>query len=467
MTIESPEDTRTPGSMLTAKLGKNLDCVKILVLINVLVFIGMVCTSKTGLRALIIPNPEALFYWGANLGAFTVNGQYWRLFTSMFVHASIIHLTLNMWALYMFGPDVKGIFGTPRFLAVYIFSGLGGALASIVWNPTQTSSGASGAIVGIAGAMLASLICGKKSEYSNIQPVIFLGVICASLLGGFFYPEIDNAAHVGGLFAGFISGLLLMPYSKENKIFMVSKMAALAVLTISASTASIQAAKADKRSDVYRIDANGMANLRNEKFEEAFYDYDKILKTEIDSKYFVGRAAALIGLKRYQQAMEDCNRAIAANPKDINAYLSRARVSHELGEFEKAVQDLSIVINREPKQGSAYNSRAWSEIALRQYDNALRDANTSLKLNPDTPETLDTRGLAFYCMHDYHKAMIDYERGIELKPNDGACHFHLAMLYEICGQFTNAEQELQLARSLKYVPATWELNLKAQAQIED
>lgn len=439
-----------------------LDCVNVLILINVLVFIAMV--SMTGARALIVPDSEALFRWGANIGAFTIQGQYWRLFTSMFIHASIIHLGLNMWALHMFGPDVLSILGTKRFLSVYFLSGLCGALCSIMWNPTQTSSGASGAIIGLAGAMLSSLLCGKKSEYSHVQPVIFLGVICASLLGGFFYPEIDNAAHVGGFFAGFVAGLLVMPFSDEARIFKFCKFAVLAVISFMFFSFSDQTAKADKRGDVYRIDAEGMADLHAKKYAEAYFVFDRLLKTEINSKFFIGRAAALIGLKRFKQALDDCNKGIAADRHDMKAFLSRARVFHELGEFQDAVNDYSFVIKNEPREAMHYNARAWSEIPLGQYDNALRDINKSLELAPNVPEALDTRGLVFFCLQDYHKAMLDYEKSIQLKPKEGASHYHLAMMYLQCGENKRASEEFKIAEDLKYAPDSWEVQMSKQMQ---
>jgi rhomboid protease GluP len=93
--------------------------------------------------------------WGSNFGPYTTEGEWWRLFTSLFIHFGIAHLLLNMFALTAFGPLVERLFGSVNFLFVYLLAGIAGSLASIAWNPGINSAGASGAIFGILGALMA------------------------------------------------------------------------------------------------------------------------------------------------------------------------------------------------------------------------------------------------------------------------------------------------------------------------
>ena len=120
-----------------------------------------------------------------------------------------LHLLFNMWALGIFGPLVERLYGSINYLCIYLASGLAGSLASLSWHPELNSAGASGAILGMLGAMLAAQLRGGKSFPSNIvrplrnTTLVFLGW---TLYAGFTSNGIDNAAHLGGLAAGFIIG---------------------------------------------------------------------------------------------------------------------------------------------------------------------------------------------------------------------------------------------------------------------
>jgi rhomboid protease GluP len=178
----------------------------VLVAINALVFVAM----GIGGAGWFIPNPVAHLAWGSNFGPYTADGEWWRLFTSLFIHFGALHLLFNMWALGIFGPLVERLYGSINYLCIYLASGLAGSLASLSWNPELNSAGASGAILGILGAMLAAQLRTGKSFPSNIvrplrnTTLVFLGW---TLYAGFTSKGIDNAAHLGGLAAGFITGL--------------------------------------------------------------------------------------------------------------------------------------------------------------------------------------------------------------------------------------------------------------------
>ena len=173
--------------------------------LNVLVFGIMVATGVSFLS----PDTRSLTAWGANAGALTVQGQWWRLFTSMFLHIGIIHLACNMAVLWSIGSVVERFLGRTGFAVVYLLAGLCGSLASIAWNPDVVSAGASGAIFGLYGALLGFLlrdrerIPGDVLQKATKNALVFLGY---NLVFGLANRGIDVACHVGGLLGGFVCG---------------------------------------------------------------------------------------------------------------------------------------------------------------------------------------------------------------------------------------------------------------------
>ncbi|WP_209395760.1 rhomboid family intramembrane serine protease [Rhodoferax sp. AJA081-3] len=153
--------------------------------------------------------------WGANFGPATQDGQWWRLFTALFIHFGVVHLALNMWALWDVGRLVEQLYGRWRFAGLYVVSGLLGNLLSLVLHGNQAvSGGASGAIFSLYGALLVFLWRARRS----VEPGEFRWLFGAALLFsslmlgvGFVVPGIDNAAHGGGLLAGALLGLVLAP----------------------------------------------------------------------------------------------------------------------------------------------------------------------------------------------------------------------------------------------------------------
>lgn len=158
------------------------------------------------------PNGPLLVQWGTNYGPRTLDGEWWRLFTSMFVHFGVLHLALNMWALWGMGQLTEKLFGSASFLVLYLFAGLSGSLASLYWHPSLDSAGASGAIFGVLGGLLAFMVNPKTRIPASVATVHSKSAglfILYNLFNGFAHAGIDNAAHIGGLLAGFAMGWLL------------------------------------------------------------------------------------------------------------------------------------------------------------------------------------------------------------------------------------------------------------------
>lgn len=176
--------------------------------------------------------PGDLAAWGGNLGPVTLSGEWPRLLAAMFLHAGAVHLALNIFLLSRIGPLCEAAWGRSRFLLIYLLCGLAGGLASAWWTShkalralqddvlmafgaapaiaANVSVGASGALLGVAGALLVLAL--HKGKDAQVDLKIVAQVVALNIVIGFVIDGVDNAAHVGGAIAGMaIAALLSMP----------------------------------------------------------------------------------------------------------------------------------------------------------------------------------------------------------------------------------------------------------------
>lgn len=163
--------------------------------------------------SLFQPDLLVLLVLGAKENSLIDAGQYWRLVSAMFLHANLVHVFFNSFALYVLGPETERIYGTPRFLALYFLAGIGGSVASHLLSPAP-AVGASGAIFGLIGGLgifyfLNRAILGEFGR-AQLQSMVAIAVI--NLIIGFSSAGvIDNWGHLGGLIAGALAALALAP----------------------------------------------------------------------------------------------------------------------------------------------------------------------------------------------------------------------------------------------------------------
>lgn len=175
---------------------------------NIAVFLAMALASGSVMDL----SPEVSVRYGANFGPYTLSGEWWRLFTYMFLHGGVMHIFFNMWCLWDLGQLCESLYGRWTYAAIYVVTGVSGGLASIAWNPRVLSVGASGAIFGLAGALIASFYLGEFSLprvaiSGTLRSLIIFAVFnigFGQLVGG-----IDNACHIGGLVSGLALGALI------------------------------------------------------------------------------------------------------------------------------------------------------------------------------------------------------------------------------------------------------------------
>jgi membrane associated rhomboid family serine protease len=188
-----------------------------LVLLNLAVFVAEAISA----RRLGGFNVQQFSDWGANFAPLTVNGQWWRLIAALFIHLNLVHVALNMWALWNVGRLTERLYGRWVFLFLYGAAGIFGGLTSIAWDPARISAGASGAIFGIFGAFLAFLAHRRTQVPAAIVRahwVSTLAFVLFNLVNGAMQAGIDNAAHVGGLLSGFVLGwITARPLAPESR----------------------------------------------------------------------------------------------------------------------------------------------------------------------------------------------------------------------------------------------------------
>lgn len=166
-----------------------------IIAINLIVFALMTLAGGSTRTSILV-------LFGAKVNALIIQGEYWRLFTSMFLHIGFLHLMFNLYALWALGPITEELLGRIRYLTIYIISGVMGSVASFLFTDA-ISAGASGAIFGVLGALVV---------YSRRKPFLWKSgfgknlvvIILINLSLGFFQAGIDVYAHVGGLIGGML-----------------------------------------------------------------------------------------------------------------------------------------------------------------------------------------------------------------------------------------------------------------------
>lgn len=190
-----------------------------LIAINVIVFVIEVLLSpQASLNS--IPY-DVLIKMGAKESVLLAQGEWWRLVTPMFLHGNLLHLLFNNWALYAVAYQLEALLGVRKFLLLYLLAGLGGNILSSVWS-LNLSVGASGALFGLLGCawFFERSIQQRMKQITGYSPKAgaYAVMVVANILFGFIIPQIDNAAHIGGLVVGVISAYVILKATPNRLI---------------------------------------------------------------------------------------------------------------------------------------------------------------------------------------------------------------------------------------------------------
>ena len=174
--------------------------------INVVIFVLLELSGGS-------QSSQNLVRFGANYAPLVTQGQYWRLLTANFLHIGVLHLLVNSYALFALGREVEALFGYPRFMAVYLLTGISGAIASFMLTQ-GLSAGASTSLFGLFGALAVFFYRQRKilGDFGQ-QRLIGLGLTLAINVAIGMQPgsRIDNFGHLGGFIGGVILAWFLCP----------------------------------------------------------------------------------------------------------------------------------------------------------------------------------------------------------------------------------------------------------------
>lgn len=185
-----------------------------IVIINIVVFIILEIQGDT-------EDAQFMLTRGAAWAPLILQGQYWRLFTCMFLHFGFEHLAWNMFSLIFLGDIVESIYGPVRYLIIYLAGGIGGNIVSLLFDIESSeyavSAGASGAIFACMGAfMYAALRRRKNLGAANVRRLLMIVVLM--VLQGLVDRGVDNAAHIGGLISGFLLAAIVRLPRRQRHI---------------------------------------------------------------------------------------------------------------------------------------------------------------------------------------------------------------------------------------------------------
>jgi rhomboid protease GluP len=411
--------------------------------INVAVYIAMVLSGASPTD----PNGAALLHWGANVSSFTLTGDWWRLLTSCFVHIGLFHLAMNMWCLWNLGELAEQLYGRITFLLIYLVCGLGGSLASLWWHSQPTlSAGASGAIFGLAGAVIASTHLGEFSNRVMARSVMrsLLFFVGFNVLLGLGLGIADNACHIGGLVAGVLMGAgiaRLAPHPRLlPRLLIVSGVAALLVF----------AAHTLQQKRGYQLNlARASEESSNGNTAGAIKAYQAAARLRPEKAAQLHIAIAY--LYQEQKDLASAEREFrAAAQSDESALYLLGDVQRKQGHAAEAEASYQQLLARNPRSTLAHLGFGYLARDRGLLDAALGEYRKAAELDPSDSSPLAGMGEVFARQRKYDEALAAYQKAITLPGGDDSeTESALASLYDAKGMKAEAESARKRAQQLK------------------
>jgi len=275
-----------------------------------------------------------LIQFGAKFNPLIMDHEWWRIISSMFIHIGFFHLFMNMLALFYIGNAVERIYGPMKFLFIYLLSGISGGLASFAFT-SSVSAGASGAIFGLFGSLLFFALHERKVFLQTIgRGIIF--IILFNVIFGFIVPQIDNAAHIGGLVAGFISSAIVHLPKRKDIVKQLLAFVAYILLISGFIFAGFSSKTNIIEYNSYQLDLLTESGHFEEVLQLANESIDLTEDELLLFKLKFQRSIAYIELGQYDLAIEDLKSTIEYDDEFHPSYYNLALIYDRIDNSEEA-----------------------------------------------------------------------------------------------------------------------------------
>ena len=355
---------------------------------NAMVFIAMVAASGPSLDF----TRQVMLHFGANYGPLTLSGEWWRLVTYMFLHGGIFHIAINMWCLWNLGTLCEDLYGRWTYAAIYLITGIAGGLTSVAWNPRVLSVGASGALFGLTGALIASFYLGEFSLSGisirgTLSSLLFFAGF--SLFFGFVDPRIDNGCHIGGLVSGLALGALIARLAPQQdaplRRVTVVAVVALALLTAGFGVRQWRGGPMPKGDPVARLQAVikqqpnladahfalAQTYLARDQFPEAEAEFRRVIELQpgnLDARFDLG--LVYLTETRLEDAKSAFIQILAQDPNSAEGHYGLGLVLAEQQNHSAAIDELKKAAPDTHLSG-VYYEMGKSYAKLNRYDDAI------------------------------------------------------------------------------------------------
>ena len=415
--------------------------------INIAVYVLMVVSGVSP----IDPSTQHLLKWGADYGPLSLGAQPWRIFTSNYLHGGIIHLALNMWCLWNLGALAERIFEPWTYALVYTGCGIAGSIASLWWHPTVVGVGASGAIFGMAGALIAALYLGKLPVPKRaIQGTLrsLLTFAAYNLFFGTVAAGIDNSAHVGGLVAGLALGAVLakhlMSPPEERNAWRRWVLIGMALVLF---TTFGYVKKA--RGYVTPLQAASDAFDRGEYDQAISGLQDVVARSPNDASAHGLLGASYLQKKEFDNAEVSLKRALELRPRDTYAEYWMGVLYEITDRHEEARKILADLVEQEPKQGAGLVLLGYTLEKLNREDEAITMYSRAAAADPKDSDAQRSWGSALLKSGKVADAILHLKEAIRLNPKDADAEEALAKAYAAQGMKQESDAALQKANELR------------------
>jgi rhomboid protease GluP len=401
----------------------------VLIALNTLVYLIMAIEGRNFLNF----DGELLLNWGANSGALTSGGQWWRLLTSTFEHGGLLHIALNMWCLYNLGWLAELLFGRSRFTLLYLLCGIGGSLGSICWRGNGLSVGASGAIFGIAGALIPAMLLHSnqklrallKGQLTSIALFVFYNLAFGAASRG-----TDNAAHIGGLLTGLLLGAVF-PTGPDR----------------------------EERSGQMRVAAGTLVALLIFSGAGIFARQHNLAYIEVE------RASDAHERGDATAAIAHAQRAVALRPDNAHAQFMLGTLLLDAHRYAESVQPFILTTQLLPTFGPAYTNLCVAQRELNLLPEALANCERGSNLSPQEAESWFNLGRVRYELHNLAGARDALAKAVSLNPDGFDENLQYALMLISNGETAQSVPYLQKAHNLHPLDETvTKLLIQARAQ---